>query len=79
MTASLAGRLDKYEDASQAGTAKTWSSSLEWRPLQQVLLRASYGTNFHAPDMIDIYSLGASQQVGTYPDPYQCIQQHLET
>jgi outer membrane receptor protein involved in Fe transport len=76
LTGSLAGRIDKYNDASKAGTAKTWSSSIEWRPLQQVLLRASYGTNFHAPDMIDIYSLGASQQVGIYSDYYQCITQH---
>jgi len=76
LTGTLAGRIDKYDDISKAGTAKTWSSSIEWRPLQQVLLRASYGTNFHAPDMIDIYSLGASQQVGLYADTYQCIQQH---
>jgi len=79
LTASLAGRLDKYEDASLASTAKTWSSSLEWRPLQQVLLRASYGTNFHAPDMIAIYSQGATQQLGDYPDPYLCISQKLDT
>ena len=76
LTATLAGRVDKYDDISKAGTAKTWSSSIEWRPLQQVLLRASYGTNFHAPDMIDIYSLGASQQVGLYADTYQCILTH---
>jgi len=76
VTATLAGRIDKYEDISKAGTAKTWSSALEWRPLQQLLLRASYGTNFHAPDMIDIYSQGATQQVGFYADTLQCIRQH---
>jgi outer membrane receptor protein involved in Fe transport len=77
VTASLAGRVDKYEDISKAGTAKTWSTSLEWRPLQQLMFRGSYGTNFHAPDLIDIYSLGATQQVGLYADTYQCIQAHV--
>jgi outer membrane receptor protein involved in Fe transport len=76
LTASLAGRIDKYDDASKAGTAKTWSSSIEWRPVQKLLIRGSYGTNFHAPDMINIYSQGASQQVGIYADYYQCILQH---
>jgi outer membrane receptor protein involved in Fe transport len=76
LTGTLAGRIDKYDDISKAGTAKTWSSSIEWRPLQQVLLRASYGTNFHAPDMIDIYSRGATQEVGFYADDLQCIRQH---
>ncbi|MBN8887484.1 MAG: TonB-dependent receptor [Rudaea sp.] len=76
LTATLAGRLDKYDDASIANMARTWSGALEWRPVDGVLLRGSYGTNFHAPDMIDIYQTESTQQVGIYSDYYQCIMSH---
>lgn len=72
-TASIAGRIDKYDDASPTNTARTWSSKLEWRPLDGLLLRGTYGTNFHAPDMQYIYKAPSPQQVGIYSDPYNCI------
>ena len=72
-TASVAGRLDKYNDASIADIARTWSAKLEWRPIEGLYLRGSYGTNFHAPDMQYIYKNPSQQQVGIYNDPYYCI------
>ncbi|WP_426700199.1 TonB-dependent receptor plug domain-containing protein [Rhodanobacter sp. Col0626] len=73
LTWTLSGRLDKYRDASAADIARTWGSALEWRPYDGLLLRGSYGTNFHAPDMQYIYKDPSVSQVGIYKDPYQCI------
>jgi outer membrane receptor protein involved in Fe transport len=73
LTWTLSGRLDKYRDASAADVARTWGSALEFRPYEGLLLRASYGTNFHAPDMQYIYKNPSVSQVGIYADPYQCV------
>jgi outer membrane receptor protein involved in Fe transport len=74
LTWTISGRLDKYRDASAADVARTWASSLEYRPYDGLLLRGSYGTNFHAPDMQYIYKNPSQSQVGIYSDPYQCIE-----
>jgi outer membrane receptor protein involved in Fe transport len=73
LTWTLSGRLDKYHDASVADIARTWGSSIEWRPLNGLLLRGTYGTNFHAPDMQAIYLSDSQSTVGDYADPLQCI------
>jgi outer membrane receptor protein involved in Fe transport len=70
---SLAGRLDKYDDASIANIARTGNVKLEWHPIEGLFLRGTYGTNFHAPDMQYIYKNPSVQQVGIYRDPYYCI------
>ncbi len=73
LTASVSGRLDKYHDASSADVAKTWGASVEWRPVTGLLLRGTYGTNFHAPDMQYLYKQDSQSTVGIYSDYYQCI------
>jgi outer membrane receptor protein involved in Fe transport len=73
LTWTISGRLDKYRDASAADVARTWASSLEYRPYDGLLLRGSYGTNFHAPDMQYIYKNPSVSQVGIYSDPLQCV------
>lgn len=72
-TVSLAGRIDKYDDASIANIARTGNIKLEWHPFEGLFLRGTYGTNFHAPDMQYIYKNPSVQQVGIYADPYYCI------
>lgn len=72
-TASIAGRLDKYDDASIANIARTWNAKLEWHPFEGLFLRGTYGTNFHAPDMQYIYKNPSVQQYGLYSDYYNCI------
>jgi len=72
-TASLAGRADRYETSLSNQTAKTWSGKLEWRPIEGLLLRGTYGTNFHAPDMVYLFKNPSINPVGIYADPYQCI------
>ena len=34
----------------------TWSGGLEWRPVDSLLLRGSYGTAFRAPDLHYVYA-----------------------
>lgn len=69
--ANVAGRYDKYEDASSIDGASTWQVGLEWRPVESLLLRGSYGTSFRAPDMHYIYA----EESGFYTsifDEYKC-------
>jgi outer membrane receptor protein involved in Fe transport len=73
LTWTLSGRLDKYHDASSADIARTWGTGIEWRPIESLLIRGSYGTNFKAPDMQAIYQTASAEPVGIYEDYYQCI------
>ncbi|MGH8184309.1 MAG: TonB-dependent receptor domain-containing protein [Rhodanobacteraceae bacterium] len=76
LTWDIAGRIDKYHDASTADIARTWHTGIEWRPIQGLLLRGSYGTNFRAPGMDAIYLQNSISTVGDYADPLQCIENH---
>ncbi len=49
---SLAGRYDHSDDFGGKGT---WQSGLEWRPLQGLLFRGSYGTAYRAPLLSQVY------------------------
>ena len=71
LKASLAGRYDKFNDASDIDGAFTWSSGLEWRPVDSLLLRGSYATSFKAPDMHYIYA-GESGFYTYAFDEYAC-------
>ena len=64
--AGLAGRNDRYSDV---GNSSTYKASLRWQPTSAVVLRASLGTGFRAPTLIDIND---PQVVGTsaqFTDP----------
>ncbi len=73
ITATLAGRSDRYNEEGPSLTANTFETGLEWRPMRNLLVRGSLGTSFHAPDMVDIYPQTSVQAVGIYDDPYECI------
>jgi outer membrane receptor protein involved in Fe transport len=88
LTASLAGRYDRYGSyksyaetvSSGVGTQSdvTWSTGLEWRPFDSLLLRSSLATSFRAPDMH--YVLGEpSTTVQTVIDQYRCIDSGAST
>jgi iron complex outermembrane receptor protein len=47
----LAGRWDDYNDDSNTGSAVTGKLSFQYRPLDNLLLRASVGESFRAPDL----------------------------
>ncbi|WP_242106902.1 TonB-dependent receptor plug domain-containing protein [Luteimonas aquatica] len=76
LTASLAGRFDKYDDVTSVNDAKTWGAGLEWRPLSNLLIRANYATSFKAPDMHYIFA-GDSGTFSQVVDTYRCLQDGL--
>ena len=51
LQASLAGRYDRYSYGNKNPGKFTYSAGLEWRPVDTLLVRSSYGTGFRAPDM----------------------------
>ena len=61
----LAGRISKYTDF---GTARTNSMKLTWKPFNDLLVRASYGTGFRAPTVGDLYG-GIETTYPSYGDP----------
>ena len=48
----VSGRYDKYNDFGDTFNPR---AAIRFKPLQSVLLRASAGTGFKAPDMVDMY------------------------
>lgn len=72
---NLSGRYDKYSLQGGGGNGKfTWKSGLEFRPVENLLLRGSYATAFRSPDMYYLYSSESSGFIGA-TDVYQCRQQ----
>jgi outer membrane receptor protein involved in Fe transport len=51
----LAGRYDNYNDETEVGGAATWQLGLTYRPTDELLLRANYGTTFRAPDLHNVF------------------------
>ncbi|HEY5970607.1 MAG TPA: TonB-dependent receptor [Pseudoxanthomonas sp.] len=71
LTASIAGRYDKYDDITAVDDAFTYNIGLEWRPIESLLLRGSYSTSFRAPDMHYVFS-DPSGFFTTVTDEYLC-------
>jgi outer membrane receptor protein involved in Fe transport len=70
---SAAGRFDRYDDITNVDDAKTWNAGLEWRPFDNLLVRASKSTSFKAPDMHYVFS-ERSGSFGTVTDFTLCQQ-----
>ena len=71
LNANIAARYDKYDDITEVDDAVTTMAGLEWRPFDNLLLRASYATSFRAPDMQLVYAQGAGSFAGIL-DEYAC-------
>ncbi|MEG2805173.1 TonB-dependent receptor [Stenotrophomonas sp.] len=72
LTATVAGRYDQYRAAGDHLGKATWSTGLEFRPFDRLLLRASAATSFRAPDMNYVF---ASETRGYNPgmtDYWRC-------
>lgn len=68
---SLAGRYDQYRFADHQTGKLTYSTGLEWRPIDTLLLRGSYGTAFRAPDLHYVFAgIGNDETSGN--DYYRC-------
>jgi len=62
---SVAGRFSDY---STFGTTTNSKFGLKWKPVEDLLVRASYATGFRAPSINNLY-LGASDDFANYSDP----------
>lgn len=82
-TANVAARYDDYSQTLD-GSKVTWMTGLEWRPLDNLLVRGSYATSFRAPDMHYVYAQGGQSYVqlvdalrcGQNGDYGQCVPQN---
>ncbi len=52
LTLTLAGRFDKYTDFGEIFSPQY---GLVWRPLQDVMVRATYGRSFRPPSLYELY------------------------
>ncbi|OHU88018.1 MULTISPECIES: TonB-dependent receptor plug domain-containing protein [Pseudoalteromonas] len=56
LQANIAGRYDYYDDETEVDGAFTYQLGLEYRPLDELLIRANYGTTFRAPDIHQVFA-----------------------
>ena len=71
LQASMAGRYDMYSYGDKNPGKFTYSMGLEWRPLDTLLVRGSYGTGFRAPDMHYLFADNDYYRTVS-TDYYQC-------
>jgi len=72
LQASLAGRYDRYSYGNKNPGKFTYSAGLEWRPLETLLVRGSYGTGFRAPDMHYLFAGEDYYRTRFATDYFQC-------
>lgn len=65
LEASLAGRIERYDDV---GTTRNPKIGVLWSPVSDLTVRASYGTSFRAPALSEVYE---AQDAGPNFLPYQ--------
>lgn len=71
LTVDSAVRYDRYAYSGRQIGRFTWSTGLEWRPSDRLLLRASQGLAFRAPDLHYLYAgEGIDETQGT--DYFRC-------
>lgn len=66
LTLNLSGRVTDDEFAAE--TAETYSAKLAWRPIDNVLIRATTGTSFRAPNLRELF-LQNQSGFGNISDP----------
>ena len=64
----LAARYEKYSDFGDTTNPKI---AFRWELMEQLALRASWGTSFHAPDFLDLYQ-NPVEYLGRFFDTPRC-------
>ncbi len=72
LQASVAGRYDRYGYGDKNPGKFTYSTGLEWRPVDTLLVRGSYGTGFRAPDMHYLFAGDDYYRTRWATDYYMC-------
>ena len=67
----LAARWDDYDDDSETGSAVSPKIAFQWRPIDSVLVRGSWGETFRAPDLQRLFG-GTSRGFTTVSDTVVC-------
>jgi iron complex outermembrane recepter protein len=67
LTASF--RYDKYSDFGNSTNPKL---SLRFKPMSELLMRASYSTGFRAPSLYELNAVPSYTNTGTVSDPINC-------
>ena len=70
----LAARYEKYDDFGDTTNPKI---AFRWAPVEQLALRASWGTSFHAPDFLDLYQ-NPVEYAGRFFDTPRCDASDLD-
>lgn len=71
---SVAGRYDSYDDDSEVGGAFSPRVAVDYRPVDSLLLRASWAESFRAPDMQRLFGANTNAFTDVVDTPF-CIQQ----
>ncbi|MET3131850.1 iron complex outermembrane receptor protein [Oxalobacteraceae bacterium GrIS 1.11] len=72
VSATLAGRYDRYNFADRSDGKFTYNAGLEIRPAKALLVRGNYATSFRAPDMNYIYKARDTGYFASTTDNYRC-------
>lgn len=72
LEASFAGRRSDYDSF---GAATTFEGGLRWKPVDQLLLRASYSEGFRAPIVSELYFPAGEGFGGVDTDPCAAVNQ----
>lgn len=90
LEASLAVRNDSADWGESDASETTYSAKVSYRPTDDIMLRASYGTGFKAPALDSLYlssSFGVQKAIdtklcreaGNNPDHPDCLEQELNS
>ncbi len=72
LDARIAGRYDEYSFAGRSQGKPTYRAGLEYRPVDMLLLHASYATSFRAPDMNYLFQSKVLGYEASTTDYYRC-------
>jgi len=72
---NLAGRFTDY---STSGSVTTWKLGTTWRPVEDLLLRATVSRDIRAPTLFDLFA-GDQSGIGQLVDPVSGITQNVTT
>ena len=79
LSATASARYDSFTSSGHTISKPTYALGLEFRPVEQVLLRGKYGTAFKAPTLADLYQGQSGYYAPGTVDYWSCYQQTGKT
>ena len=75
LSVTASARYDSFTASGQTISKPTYALGLEFRPVQELLLRGKYGTAFKAPSLANLYQGTSGYYSPGTIDYWQCFQQ----